>query len=92
MERRRFERQEHSGRVQIERRAESGGVAGMAVFLKEMSLGGFSGTYVGPALPARQDALSWRHEDGAATPLRMVWARRSCDCVYDVGFEVLVAS
>jgi hypothetical protein len=89
MERRRHERQALSGKVQVERRSAAGGVASMSVFLREMSVSGFSGTYVGPTVPGQTDSLAWRHDDGASTPVRLVWSRKTLDCIHHVGFEVV---
>jgi hypothetical protein len=89
MNRRRFERHVMAGKVQVERRTRGGNTAVMSVFLREMSVGGFSGTYVGPSLPHPGETLTWRHDDGEATPLRMVWTNKSLECIHLVGFEVL---
>jgi len=89
MERRRFERHVSSGKVQVERQTSGGTTACMAVFLREMSVSGFSGTYVGPTIPRTNEQLAWRHDDGTATPLRLVWSYKSLECIHLVGLEVV---
>jgi len=82
-------RHELGGKVVVERTTSGGGAASMAVFLKEMSVGGFSGTYFGSATPCAGDVLSWRHDDGESVPVRLVWARKTLDCVHHLGFELV---
>jgi hypothetical protein len=89
VERRRFERHGLAGKVVVERATPNGGAASMAVHLKEMSVGGFSGTYFGSVAPAAGDLLSWRHEDGGATPVRLVWSRKSLECIHHLGFQLV---
>lgn len=88
-ERRRFERHQLSGKVHVERETNSGGVATMSVFIREISVGGFSGTYVGPTAPCRGDTLKLRHSDGRSSPVKLVWCRKTLECIHLVGFEVL---
>jgi hypothetical protein len=87
-ERRRFGRHSLSGKVVVERRTESGGTACMSVYLREMSVGGFSGTYFGSVVPSDADGLFMRNHEGDTVPVKLVWSQRTLECVHMLGFEL----
>jgi hypothetical protein len=77
-----------SGKVVVERETGTGGTACMSVYLRDMSVTGFSGTYFGSVAPSETDALFMRDPDGDTMPVKLVWSQRTLDCIHTVGFEL----
>lgn len=88
-ERRRHERHNLTGKVVVERELDNGGTAAMSVYLRDMSIGGFSGTYFGKQVPRYAGQLFMRHDDGGNTAVRLVWSERTLDCIHMLGFELV---
>jgi len=89
VERRRYERHSLAGKVVVERQTRSGGTASMSVYLRDMSVGGFSGTYFGSKVPPTGDVLHVRDQEGKSARIKLVWSQKTLECIHMLGFELV---
>ncbi|MBD3243915.1 MAG: hypothetical protein GF331_25205 [Chitinivibrionales bacterium] len=88
-DRRRYERHSLSGKVVVERQTKAGNSASMSVYLRDISVGGFSGTYFGSMVPSAGDVLKLCDDEGPSTPVKLVWSHKTLECIHMLGFELL---
>ncbi|MFW6245652.1 MAG: hypothetical protein ACOC36_07165, partial [Fibrobacterota bacterium] len=57
------------------------------IYLRDVSEGGISGTYFGEDIPDHEEVLYLKDSKGQVKPVRLVWAVRSVEAVYMLGFK-----
>lgn len=57
------------------------------IYLRDVSEGGISGTYFGEDIPDHEEILYVKDSKGQVKPVRLVWAVRSVEAVYMLGFK-----
>lgn len=61
----------------------------MSVYLRDISMGGFSGTYFGSMVPPTGDVLRLCDDEGPSTAVKLVWSHKTLDCIHMLGFELV---
>ncbi len=85
-DKRRYVRQPCSDKFFIERPAKNRDCA-CPIYLRDVSEGGISGTYFGEDIPNREEILYVKDSLGNMKPVRLVWAVRSVESIYMLGFK-----
>lgn len=87
VDRRRHERCDLLGKVRIEADQDREASEPMALYVRDVSDGGLSGTFFGNRCPSAGQQFTAVDQYGRTQPLRVVWSHSSIDTVHMLGFE-----